>query len=144
MPAMPVAPPCASMARYSCARSSPDQKRPSKRSASRRARLMMRRLRKMIAHEVSEASSRMAITICTGTLACAISLTIDSGPPMRRLLRRQHREQELRQPARLEAAGVDARDAQLRLQQQPGRRRAIACLAVDALHEVQRGRALRA
>ena len=82
-----------SMARYSCARSPPDQKRVSNRSASRRARPITRLLLKMIAQEVSEASSRMPITSCTGTLACTIRRIIDRAahPCATYLLRRPGR-----------------------------------------------------
>src|SRR6185437_10417508 len=140
MPAIPVAPPCASMARYSCARSSPDQKRLSKRSASRRARLMPLRLLKMIAQEVSEASSSSPITNCTGTLACTIRRRIDSWSPMARPRRGQRLRQKSRQPLRPQGVCIDTGDAHVRLQQQLPAVRARR--AVDALREAQRGRPL--
>src|SRR5689334_1666946 len=118
MPAMPVAPPLDSIARYRVARSSPDQKRPSKRSASRRARPMMRRLRKMMAQEVSEAASSSAMTICTGMLACTMSLRMESGSTIGYGLRVQGIAQELRQAPRAQARRIHARHAHLRLDQQ--------------------------
>src|SRR5215470_10523501 len=136
MPAMPVAPPFDSMARYSVARSSPDQNRPSNRSASRRARPMMRRLRKMIAQELSDASSSSAMTICTGTLACTMSLRIESGSPIGNRLGAHGFAQELRQTARAERRGVHAGDAHLRLDQQLRAPRRPG--AVDALGKAQR------
>src|SRR5215475_8728588 len=138
MPAMPVAPPCDSIARYSVARSSPDQKRPSKRSASRRARLMMRRLRKMIAQEVSDASSSSAITICTGTLACTISFRIESGSAIASCLRVHGLAQELRQPPGTQAPGIDAGDAHLRLDQKSLSLCPARASAVDPLCKEQR------
>src|SRR5215469_9458524 len=141
MPAMPVAPPRDSIVRYSVARSSPDQKRPSKRSASRRARPMILFLRKMIAQELSEASSSSAMTICTGTLACTISLRIESGSAIANFLRCQSIAQELRQPPRAQAAGIDARHAHLRFDEKSGTPRRIG--TVDALREAQRCRPFR-
>src|SRR5215472_5185600 len=137
MPAMPVAPPCDSIARYSVARSSPDQKRPSKRSASRRARPMMRRLRKMIAQEVSDASSSSAITICTGMLACTISFRIESGSAIG-CLRVHGLAQELRQPPGTQAPGIDAGDAHLRLDQKSLTLCPARASAVDPLRKEQR------
>src|SRR5579864_6307099 len=128
---MPVAPPCASMARYSCARSSPDQKRLSKRSASRRARAMTLRLPKMMAQEVSEAASSSPMTNWTGTLACTISRRMDSCSPMARLRGRQRLQQEPRQAPGTQRVRVDAGDAHARLEDQ------VACQrpTVDVLRE---------
>src|SRR6516165_4021575 len=136
MPAMPVAPPFDSIARYKVARSSPDQNRPSNRSASRRARPMMRRLRKMIAQELSDASSSSAMTICTGTLACTMSFRIESGSPIGNRLGGHGFAQELRQTARAKCRGVHTGDAHLRLDQQLRAPRHRG--AVDALRKAQR------
>src|SRR5215469_7157060 len=142
MPAMPVAPPRDSMARYSCARSSPDQNRPSKRSASRRARAITLRLLKMICHEVSDASSSSPITICTGTLACTINLNSDSGSFILCRLALYGFEQELRQAPRTHAERIDARDPHAGLDQQGGRGASTLRTAVDTLREAQRRRPL--
>src|ERR1700683_1753175 len=139
MPAMPVAPPCDSMARYSCARSSPDQKRLSKRSASRRARPIARLLPKMMAHELSDASSRMPMTICTGTLACTMSLRIDNCSPMRDALCAQRLEQKLRQAFGPQGARIHAGDPHVRLHEQVVAACQRGSCAIDTLHEAQRG-----
>src|SRR6516165_10458105 len=101
---------------------------------------MMRRLRKMIAHELSDASSNIAITICTGMLACTISLRIESGSPIVHCLRGHGLAQELWQPPRPQARGIDAGDAHLRFDQKPGTLRPARRGAVDALREAQRRR----
>src|SRR5215472_9806279 len=105
---------------------------------------MMRRLRKMIAQEVSDASSSSAITICTGMLACTISFRIESGSPIVHCLRRHGLAQELWQPPGPQARGIDAGDAHLRLDQKPGTLRAARRGAVDTLREAQRRRAFHA
>src|SRR5215472_1110844 len=99
---------------------------------------MMRRLRKMIAQELSDASSSNAITICTGTLACTISFRIESGSPIARCLRRHSRAQELRQTPGTQAPGIDAGDAHLRLDQKSLTRRPACGGTIDPLREAQR------
>src|SRR5579862_2290817 len=96
---------------------------------------MTRPLRKMIAQEVSDASNKMPMTICTGTLAWMMIFNIESCSPTDRL--RAHRiEQELWQATRPEACRVHACNAYLGLDQRRGRVRGC-CLAgvVDALRE---------
>ena len=66
---MPVAPPRPSICRYSAVRSPPFQKLLSKRSASSCARDSSARLRKMMAQDMSEASSSRPMTTCTIGLA---------------------------------------------------------------------------
>src|SRR6516225_3396761 len=99
---------------------------------------MMRRLRKMIAQEVSDASSSNAITIGTGTLACTISFRIESGSPIARYLRGHSLAQELRQPPGTQARGIDAGDTHLRLDQKSLPRRAARGSTIDLLREAQR------
>jgi len=60
----------------------PDQKRSSKVSASRSARLSTLVLRKMITHEAIEAPNNNTITSCTGREACRISCRISSPPSL--------------------------------------------------------------
>src|SRR5450631_3610370 len=91
MLSMPEVLPRDSTVRYSELRSPPDQKLFSKRSASRRARFTTMRLRKMMAHEPTEAASRIPRTICTTRLACTIRRTTDNSPPINYSLeQRQH------------------------------------------------------
>src|SRR2546423_10928989 len=93
----------------------------------------------MIDQELSEASSNMPMTICTGTLAWAMRRRIDSCSATAGGLRGQGTRQELRQALRPHGARINARHPQARLEQQlrgaPAARRAI-----DALREAQRRR----
>src|SRR5207249_839649 len=144
MPANPVAPPRDSIARYSCARSSPDQKRLSKRSASRRARPITRRLRKMIAQEPKEASSNSPMTICTGTLAWTMSRRMESWSPTGGGLPGDDLGEERRQALRPQRTRVHARDAHVRFEERRGlpaaRGPAAGADAVDALRAADRRR----
>src|SRR6185295_698367 len=101
---------------------------------------MTRRLRKMMAQDVSEASSRMPMTIWTGILASTTSLMMDSCSPIQK--GSSGVRQKVRQPLRPQGPCVDTRDAHTRLHQQTflGRfhlRRA----AKDPLREADSGRA---
>src|SRR5262249_19884736 len=107
------------------------------------------RLLKMMAQEVSEAATRMPITICTTRLACTIRFTIDKSPPIihfltattltaaesplaGRSVRARCGNQlgnRLRQTLGAQAAGVEARDPQLCA----GHRLVLLSLTPDAL-----------
>src|SRR5580692_11401087 len=127
MLSMPVALPRDSIARYSELRSPPDQKLFSKRSASRCARRTTMRLRKMIAHDISEAASSMPMTICTTRLACTIMRRIEISPPINYSFRdpaldrhscRQLCDYDLRQAPGFQAGGIQAGHAYRGAQQQ--------------------------
>src|ERR1700722_18886995 len=126
MLSMPVALPRDSIARYSELRSPPDQKLFSKRSAARCARRTTMRLRKMIAQDISEAASRMPMTICTTRLACTIIRRIDISPPISYSLQcrrapcscRQLPDYDLRQAPGFQGRGIEAGDAYRGAQEQ--------------------------
>src|SRR4029079_13146832 len=75
---MPVAPPRLSIWRYSAVRSPPFQKLSSKVSASFCAFDNNERLRKMMVHDMSDASSSRPMTTCTTGLALSTIFTIES------------------------------------------------------------------
>src|SRR6187399_1360523 len=108
---MPVAPPRLSICRYSAVRSPPFQKLLSKFSASSCARDSKARLRKMMAHENSEASSSRPMTPCTMGLACSTSRTIESSLSIFYL--RADQIDEFRQRPGTERFCVDAGDSDL-------------------------------
>src|ERR1700722_7122293 len=140
MLSMPVALPRDSMARYSELRSPPDQKLFSNRSASRCARCTTRLLRKIIAHDISEAASRMPMTTCTTRLAWTIMLRIDKSPPISYSLRqraaascRQLPDYDWRQAPGFQRSRVQAGNAHRGTHQQILRGR----VAPDALLELK-------
>src|SRR6185437_16452997 len=104
-------------------------------SALRRARPMIRRLRKMIAHEDREASIRMPSTICTGTLASKIKWMTESWS----VIHTGSCEKKFRQPLRPQRSGIDTGDPDVRLQQQSaaGTAGPIELISIDLLCEAQ-------
>src|SRR5579864_7425883 len=101
----------------------------------------------MIAQEASEASSRIAMTICTGTLASTmIRMTDNCSLIQHRLLQcgalrrrglRDRRAQEFGQPFGPQAGRIDAGDLDARPHQQPFARGSGVPQAMYALSEGQ-------
>src|SRR5207302_364721 len=110
----------------------------------RRARPITRRLRKMIAQELKEASSSSPMTICTGTLAWTMSRRMESWSPTGGGLPGDDLGEERRQALRPQRTCVHAGDAHVRFEERRGlpaaRGPAAGAAAVDALREADRRR----
>src|SRR6185312_8039797 len=100
---------------------------------------MISRLRKMIAQEDSEASIRMPSTIWTGMLACKARRMTESCSP----IHTGSCNEKIRQALRPQRCGIDARDSDIGLHEQPRsigvpRGGCARLLPIDPLREAHR------